>query len=108
LSLGIRRSLWDGFSAADQAIFTAAAAAELQLALAEEETHRRLLYPGAAADKTWPLAPDLERAISRVSDAVVAHVAASDAQAQRINASYVAFRRIALGYDARGAGPATV
>jgi hypothetical protein len=50
----------------------------------------------------------LERAISRVSDAVVAHVAASDAQAQRINASYVAFRRIALGYDVRGAGPATV
>jgi len=108
LSLGIRRSLWDGFSDADQAIFTAAAAAELQLALAEEETHRKLLYPDATADKTWPLAPDLERAISRVSDAVVAHVAASDAQAQRINASYVAFRRIALGYDARGAGPATV
>lgn len=107
LSLGLRRSLWDGLSAADQAIFTAAAAAELQLALAEEETHRKMLYPGAAARRIWPLASDLERAISRVSDAVVAHVAASDAQAQRINASYVAFRRLALGEDSAGAGPAT-
>ncbi|MGI9403544.1 MAG: twin-arginine translocation signal domain-containing protein [Hyphomicrobium sp.] len=108
LSLGIRRSLWDGLSAADQAIFTAAAAAELQLALAEEETHRMLLHPDAPAHKTWPLAPDLERAIGRVSDAVVAHVAGSDAQAQRINASYVTFRRLALGDDAPAGGPATV
>ena len=99
LSLGIRRSLWDGFSAADQAIFTAATAAEFQLALAEEETHRKLLHPDASARKTWPLAPDLERAVGRVSDAVVAHVAGSDAQAQRINASFVTFRRMALGED---------
>lgn len=107
LSLGMRRSLWDSLSTADQAIFAAAAAAEMQLALAEEETHRRLLSPDAADHKTWRFAPDLERAISRVSDAVVAHVAASDAQAQRINASYVAFRRVALGDDAPGTGPAT-
>ncbi len=108
LSLGICRSLWDGLSAADQAIFATAAAAELQLALAEEETHRRLLYPDASAHKTWPLAPELERAIGRVSDAVVAHVAGSDAQSQRINTSYVTFRRMALGDDAGGAGPAMV
>jgi len=107
LSLGIRRSLWDAFSAADQSIFATAAAAELQLGLAEEETHRRLLDPNRSAHTTWPLAADLERAIGRISDAVVAHVAGSDARAQRINASYVTFRRMALGDDALGAGPAT-
>jgi TRAP-type mannitol/chloroaromatic compound transport system substrate-binding protein len=99
LSLGLRRSLWDGLTATDQAIFTTAAAAEYQLALAEEEAHRWLLYPQPPADKTWPLAQDLERAIGRVSDAVVAHVAAADADAQRINAGYVAFRRALLGNE---------
>jgi len=108
LSLGISRSLWDSLGAADQAIFATAAAAELQLALAEDETHSRLLYPGAPAEKTWPLVTDLERAIGRVSDAVVAHVAGSDAQAQRINASYVAFRRMALRHDAPAGGLAAL
>lgn len=97
LSLGLRRSLWDSLSATDQAIFATAAAAEYQLALAEEEAHRRLLYPEPPADKTWPLARDLKRAIGRVADAVVAHVAAADANAQRINAGYVAFRRALQG-----------
>jgi len=100
LSLGMRRALWDGLGAGDQAIFTAAAAAELQLALAEDEAHRRLLSPQPPADRTWPLAHELRRAIPRVADAVVAHVAASDGQAQRINAGYTAFRRMVLGDDA--------
>ena len=107
LSLGMRRSLWDSLAAADQAMFAAAAAAEVQLALAEEEAHRRLLYPEAPPQKTWPLAQELTRAIGRVSDAVVAHVAGSDAHAQRINASYVAFRRMALGDEGAAAGPET-
>jgi TRAP-type mannitol/chloroaromatic compound transport system substrate-binding protein len=97
LSLGMRRSLWDSLGATDQAIFSTAAAAEYQLALAEEEAHRRLLYPEPPADKTWPLAHDLERAIRRVADAVVAHVAAADATAQRINAGYVVVRRALQG-----------
>jgi TRAP-type mannitol/chloroaromatic compound transport system substrate-binding protein len=97
LSLGMRRDLWDGLGAADQAMFAAAAAAELQLALAEDEAHRRLLSPQGSADHTWPLARELHRAVSRVADAVVAHVAASDGRAQHINAAYTAFRRMVLG-----------
>lgn len=99
LSFGMRRSLWDNLDSADQAMFTAASAAEVQLALAEDDAQRRLLMPAAPADKTWPIAKELDRAIRRVSDAVVAHVAGSDAHAQRINASYVTFRRLALGED---------
>lgn len=101
-SLGMRRSLWEGLGPADQAIFTTAAAAELQLALAEDEAHRRLLAPSPRADRTWPLAAELHRAICRVADAVVAQVAGADPHAQRINAGYTAFRRIALGDDAAG------
>ncbi len=96
VALGLRRSLWDGLPASDQAMFAAAAAAEYELALAEEEAHRRFLYPEPGADKTWPLAGELSRAIRRVADAVVAHVAGSDAHAQRINAGYGAFRRALL------------
>jgi TRAP-type mannitol/chloroaromatic compound transport system substrate-binding protein len=99
-SLGIRRSLWERLPGSDQALFTAAAAAELQLALAEDESHRRLLRPRPSADTTWPIAAEVERAIERIADAVVAHVAASDATAARIDASYQAFRRIALGEQA--------
>jgi TRAP-type mannitol/chloroaromatic compound transport system substrate-binding protein len=96
VSIGIRRSLWDSLSASDQALFGAAAAAEFELALAEEEAHRRLLYPASLAAYTWPVAPELSRTIQRVADAVVAHVAASDTHAQRINAGYEAFRRALL------------
>ncbi len=100
LSLGMRRALWDGMSGADQVIFAAAAAAELQLALAEDEAHRRLLSPQVPTDRTWPPVRELSRAICRVADAVVAHVAASDSHAQRINAGYMAFRGMVLGGDA--------
>jgi TRAP-type mannitol/chloroaromatic compound transport system substrate-binding protein len=96
VSLGIRRSLWERLPASDQALFAAAAAAEFELALAEEEAHRRLLYPASLAADTWRVAPELSRTIRRVADAVVAHVAASDAHAQRINAGYEAFRRAVL------------
>ncbi len=98
LSLGMSRTFWDNLGPTDQAIFSAAAAAELQLALAEDEAHRRLLAPDT--DRTWPLAPELHRTICRVADAVVAHVAASDPPAQRINAAYIGFRRLVRGDDA--------
>jgi TRAP-type mannitol/chloroaromatic compound transport system substrate-binding protein len=97
LSLGVRRAFWDGLTPGDQTIFATAAAAELQLAIAEDETHRGLLAPLPPAASTWTVGADLTRAITRVADAVVAHVAATDAQAQRVNAAYVGFRRIALG-----------
>lgn len=102
LSLGMRRSFWDGLGGNGQAMFAAAAATELQLALAEEDAHRRLLWPQSSAQQTWPLAQELAHAIGRVADAVVAHAAGSDARARRINASYETFRRIAIGGSSPG------
>ena len=81
-------------------MFAAAASAEFQLSLAEEEAHRHMLYPEPPADRTWPLASELAHAIRRVADAVVAHAAGADAQTRRINDSYTAFRRGAAGADA--------
>jgi TRAP-type mannitol/chloroaromatic compound transport system substrate-binding protein len=104
LSLGMRRAFWDGLGASGQAMFAAAAAAELQLALAEEEAHRHLLWPQPSARQTWPLAGELAHAIGRVADAVVAHAAGSDARARRINASYETFRRVAIGDGASTRG----
>jgi TRAP-type mannitol/chloroaromatic compound transport system substrate-binding protein len=99
-SLGMRRAFWDSLSSSDQAIFATAAAAELQLALAEDEAHRGLLEPAPDNDRAWPLAAELHRTICRVADAVVAQVAASDPRAQRINAGYMGFRRLIRGDDA--------
>jgi TRAP-type mannitol/chloroaromatic compound transport system substrate-binding protein len=99
LTLGLRRSLWEGLGAADQALFAAAAAAELQQSLAEEEAHRQMLHPEPPAGRTWPLAAELSHAIGRVAEAVVAHAAGANAQTRRLNDSYAAFRRSHTGAD---------
>jgi TRAP-type mannitol/chloroaromatic compound transport system substrate-binding protein len=93
LSLGIRHQLWDAMPASDRAMLEAAATAELQTALAEEDAHRPILWPQPAPDQTWPIAPELTHAVRRIAEAVVAHTAGSDAAARRINTSYEAFRR---------------
>ncbi len=96
LSLGIARALWDRLGESDQAMIAAAAAAEFQLSLAEEEAHRPMLYPDPAPERIWPLAAELSHAIRRVADAVVAHAGGADAQSRRINDSYAAFRSFGL------------
>jgi TRAP-type mannitol/chloroaromatic compound transport system substrate-binding protein len=93
LALGVRRSLWVDLGATDQAMFSAAAASEYQLSLAEEEAHRHLLHPAVPAERTWPLAGELRHAIRRISDAVVAHAAGTDAKSRRVSDSYATFRR---------------
>lgn len=93
LSLGVSRALWDNLTASDQALFAAAATAEYQLSVAEEEAHRHLLRATPPAERVWPVAAELAHAITRVSEAVVAHAAGADPETRRINDSYTAFRR---------------
>lgn len=97
LALGFRRALWERLGTSEQAMLTAAAAVEFQLALAEEEGHGHLLYPEPPAARTWPIAAELSHAIRRVADAVVAHAAGSDSRTRRINDSYTAFSRSRTG-----------
>lgn len=93
--LGVRRDLWDSITPSEQALLASAASSEFQLSLAEEEAHRRLLYPEPAAGRVWSIAADLAHAIERVAAAVVAHTAGADAKSRRIADSYAAFKRAA-------------
>ena len=100
LSLGINKATWDAMSASDQAIFSGLATAELHATIAEEKAHRRQLLSARIMKPDRPGAHELASAVRRVSDAVVAHLAGSDANAARINASYAAFRA-AIGVEPR-------
>jgi TRAP-type mannitol/chloroaromatic compound transport system substrate-binding protein len=93
--LGVSRKLWDTLTDSDKALLARAAAAEYQLSLAEEDAHRHLLYPAPANDRVWPMAAELGHAIERVSGAVVAHAAGTDARSRRIADSFAAFKRAA-------------
>lgn len=110
ISFGVRASLWARMDAADRAIFEAAAAAEYRLALAEARAHEfmvRELFVDTFGVSLAPFPDDVSGALSRVADAVVAHVAGHDEQAQAINASYMAFRRAVSGLEPiRGVPPA--
>jgi TRAP-type mannitol/chloroaromatic compound transport system substrate-binding protein len=91
--LGVSRKFWDTLSSSDQALIARAATAEYQLSLAEEEAHRQFLSPAPASERVWPIAAELQHAIERVSAAVVAHAAGSDATSRRIADSFAAFKR---------------
>ncbi len=94
IALGISKALWDGLSAADQTLFTACAAEEHRTSLAEARGHEMIMRSALRTNGlSFSSRPsDVADAIERVSDAVVAHVAGTDARAARINASYMAFR----------------
>jgi TRAP-type mannitol/chloroaromatic compound transport system substrate-binding protein len=91
LSLGCTRATWDGLSRSDQALIQNAAQIEFQTMLAEENAHLRLMPAGDAGREARAAAVEIAQAIQRVSDAVVAHLAATDAKTARLSASYVAF-----------------
>jgi TRAP-type mannitol/chloroaromatic compound transport system substrate-binding protein len=80
-------------SSSDQAIISSIASAELHASIAEEKASRNLTLTPLRQSRLGSPPRDIANAISRISDAVVAHLAATDAETQRINASYVAFRR---------------
>ena len=94
LSLGVAKPLWESLTAADQGLFAACAAEEHRTSLAEARGHEMIMRDALRAGglSFANLPSDVADAIERVSDAVVAHVAGTDARAARINASYMAFR----------------
>lgn len=94
MSLGVSKGLWESLTDADKAAFAAAAREELQTTMAEERGHREPVAIALAARfgaKPAQLGPELEDAMVRVGQAVVAHAAGHDALSGRINASYMAF-----------------
>lgn len=102
LSLGLARRVWDKLSTSDKTIFEAVAAEQFRVSLAEERAHHRIMaLARRGSEAAHPYArwrnfnADSEFLLARrrVTAAVVAEVAGSDAKAARINASYMAFQR---------------
>ncbi|WP_072396967.1 hypothetical protein [Hyphomicrobium sp. CS1GBMeth3] len=98
-ALSVRASIWDRLPDADKAILAAAAAEEYQLTLAAARAHaglaRQVLEARGVVFAPWPA--DIAEALERVAEATIAHVAARDATAARINQSYMAFRGLISG-----------
>lgn len=103
LALHIRQRVWDQMTDADKAIFSAAAAEEFQLSLAEARAHtsvtRRVLTTYMRA-KLAPWPNDVVDALERVAEATIAHVAGQNQRAMRIDQSYMAFRSMLSGAPA--------
>lgn len=101
VSLGFNRQLWDELADSDRLTIEALAAREVSGVLAEEKAHRHMLLHSSMPLRNTPM--EVGQAVSRVSDAVVAHLAAASSTTERIHASYAAFRTT-VGIDAHRAG----
>ena len=104
LALHVRLDVWDQFSDADQAIFTAAAAEAFHTALAEARAHERIARETLTRSFGVTFAPwpeDIAEALGRMAEASIAHAAGFDARGARIDHSYMAFRNAVSG----GTGP---
>lgn len=106
LAFTVKTSVWDRWSAADRRLVTACATEEFHLTLAETRAHaglqrQALLRAGVTLGN---LPEQLREASSRIAEAVVAHTAATDADTQRIDASYMAFRKALSGEGGPFAG----
>ena len=104
VSLGMRRSLWDGLANSYRVMF-AALASEAR-AMGNAETHSEAamtahMYEAAArhivfAGHQQPYA--LARQLTRIAETIVADLSGHDDHARRINASYMAFKRPARSH----------
>jgi TRAP-type mannitol/chloroaromatic compound transport system substrate-binding protein len=97
LSLGVRRTLWETFSTSDRAVFEACAAEETRLWLADALAHRRIAWRTLVERHgVVPLPAGGQQAatLARAAEEAVTTLAGSSPRAQRIDASYRAFRAL--------------
>ncbi|WP_439541124.1 hypothetical protein [Hyphomicrobium sp.] len=103
LALNVRLSVWSKLSEADQAVLAAAAAESYQADVAEALVHERIarqVLEGSFGVRIAPWPSDVTEAIDRVAEATIAHVAGTDAEAERIDRSYFGFRNMLSGVPA--------
>jgi TRAP-type mannitol/chloroaromatic compound transport system substrate-binding protein len=108
MSLEIEIGLWESLPASQRAIVAAMAAAEFRESVANAAATRRMTEAalmarfGAAIDD-----PSFEfrSAVDRIAAVVVAHAAAVDAMARRVNASYAVYRDATTRQAGSGTGP---
>ncbi len=96
LSLGFRKQLWDGFSAADQALFTACALAENNYNLAEFNANntqalKTLVTKHGVTYRPFPEA--VFKGMAEAAKDVVATAGAKDALTKKVYANYIDARK---------------
>jgi TRAP-type mannitol/chloroaromatic compound transport system substrate-binding protein len=96
LALEIDLAVWNDLTDAQQSAIAAVAHSEFRMSIADAEA-TRVAVTQAIATRTGAVfaypTPEFTAAVSRIAGAVVAHTAAHDAVAARIDRSYSAFRR---------------
>ena len=94
VTLGINKTLWDGFAASDRALIEAAAGAELTRSLAESNAENVKALRVLRADpriKILRFNDELIREFGRLSKEVVADIADKDPLTRKVYDSYMAF-----------------
>src|SRR5271167_332890 len=94
VTLGINKTLWDGFTPSDRALIEAAAGAELTRSLAESNAENVKALNVLRADpriKILRFNDELIREFGRLSKEVVAEIGAKDPLTRRVHDSYMAF-----------------
>ena len=96
LSLGFRKQMWDGFSAADQALFTACALAENNYNLAEFNANnaqalKTLVTKHGVTYRPFPEA--VFKGMAEAAKDVVATAGAKDALTKKVYANYIDARK---------------
>ncbi len=97
LALHLSASVWNGMSDADRLIVSSLASASYQSSLAENlahETMARRIAGSAHGVSFKPLPTDISTVVAGLAGALLAHTAAIDRLSERINARYMAFRRM--------------
>ncbi len=94
VAFGLQKSIWDGFSAGERALIEAAASSTYHETVAFTQSQNQMMVAACSSQfglRFEDIAPDVVQTVARVSDIVLAHLAASSPRAERINASYMAF-----------------
>lgn len=93
LTLGMRRSFWDGLANSERIVLSALAAQCFAESRAETAAATRTaLSAGLISSYHATPAPDVTRQLARHAATIVAHASGFDTLAMRINASYMAFK----------------
>lgn len=97
LALHFSAPVWNGMSDADRLIVSGLTAASYQSSLAENLAHEAMargIARSAHGVSFKPLPTDISNVVAGLAGAILAHTAAIDRLSERINARYMAFRRL--------------
>jgi len=95
VAFGLQKNIWDDLNTAERAMIESAAASTYHETLAVTQSQHQMMQAACASQfglQFEDMASDVVDTVDRVSDIVIAHLAASNRKAERINASYMAFR----------------